>query len=612
MPPGILRSLAFWLLLSSIGPYISFANIINLSTNPGKISIPERSLWLSDTGNVWKQSGIEACLELKGYNQYNRNAFVYREFRGPAILQFQLATEDVAGEYILELRNTAIDKAQLLLIDDEGNQYKTRIIGDVFPFEERYIQYRTLVFPIELQAGKTYRCYLALEKSNRILSTIIELFPTPLWEQRSKHLNLIYGLFFGLFVMVIIIAFTMLLIMKHRLFLYYGLYVCFMLLLLSCFHGYSYQYLFPNNPTIQQYFMLVVQYSGMIFGNLYAFQFLGFRHHDRVINPARMVFVAIYSLGIVNSIFHQAIPPNVQSVFNIIFVTVEILNTILLAGLSIWYLIKYKSEVALVFLVSFIFVGISVFYTNLSFVVESLTYIPVGHSLFVGLAIEMIILTLYMILQYKNLENRKIRAEHQFAEEKIKSQSAFINGQELEKRKLALNLHDNIGSLLLALKQQVSAHPDPVLLEKAINKISNDVRNISHELMPSTLEQLGLVAAVRELAHKNNSLKFHIKEITPTPSINPNVAIQLYRIIQELIKNTYTHANAGNIFIQFLTENESLEITYEDDGKGFNQATILKGVGMNSIQTRTQLVNGNLSIESGVGQGMVAIIKVFL
>lgn len=576
------------------------------------ISIPENATWTSDRDSLWFTQGLVSfAKDVSSFQEYARNSFVYDDFQAPSILKFKINTDSlIENSFVLELRNTEIDKAQLLVLEGDSIVWESMIIGDVFPFQERYFDYRTLAFPITLESNKSYTMILGLEKQNRIINSLIELYSKSSWEKRKSGLHLVYGLFFGLFLTVVILAFSLFSFIQRRLYLYYGIYVICMILLLGCFHGFNYQYLFPSSPSIQQYFMLIVQYLSLIFGNLYAFQFLGEHRHPKWVTIIRSVFVGVYVVGLINAVIHLDVNYLVEKMLNLLFITVEISNTLMLAGLSIWYLLKYKSGAAGAFLVSFLFVGVAVFYTNLSLVVDDVNYIPIGHSLLFALAIEMVILTLYMIVQFKQVENSKIIAENELVTERIKSQHAFNQGQELEKKKLAIQLHDEIGSTLLALKHQLETIPKTGKVREQLIQVSREVRGLSHGLLPTTLQELGLVAAVKEAISTNGSINFHFSEITPTGRLGEEKSIQIFRIVQELVKNSYQHAEAENVYIQFLTEGEIFEVHYEDDGKGFDLNNIIGGIGMRSMQERANMIEADITFESSPGNGMTALIKV--
>ena len=575
------------------------------------ISIPENASWISDDQGVWFSDGLASFIHETSFKEYSRNSFVYKGFSGPAILKFHLRTDALEEHsFVLELRNTEIDKVQLLILEGDRIVWESKMIGDVFPFEERYFDYRTLAFPVSLEPHKSYTFLLGLEKQNRIINSLIELYTKPAWEQRKSGLHLIYGLFFGLFFTVVILAFSLFSFIRRKLYLYYGIYVICMILLLGCFHGFNYQYIFPNSPGLQQYFMLIVQFLSLIFGNLYAFQFLGEDRHAKWVRTTRSVLIGVYVFGLLNTIIHVDVHYNVEKVLNMVFILVEISNTIILAGLSIWYIFIYRSGAAVAFLVSFIFVGVAVFYTNLSFVIDSMNYIPIGHSLLLALAIEMIILTLYMIVQFKQVENEKIIAENQLVTERIKNQHAFNQGQEMEKKKVAIQLHDEVGSSLLALKHQLESIPETSKIRDQLIQLSREVRGLSHSLLPTTLQELGLSAAVKELVSSNGSIDVHFKELTPTGEIREETSIQIYRIIQELIKNSYQHADADNIFIQFVTEGETFEVHYEDDGKGFDTENFVGGIGMRSMHERAAMIKADINLESTPGKGMTAMVRV--
>lgn len=595
----------------------SQSQAISLDSATKRVSVSEFSHWAVDKNNVWLEKGIDSCRWLDGYQPYHRNAFVYQQFTGPPILRFTLNTGPLdSKEFVLHLRNTEIDRVQLLIIDEEGRTWKSKIIGDVYPFSERYIFDRILAIPFSVENDRRYTCYLGLEKKNRLISSIIEISERKHWEAHSSRLNLIYGLSMGTFLTFTLISFSLLVIIRQRLYLYYGLYILSVFLILFSIHGYSFRFFYPERPEASQYFMLLAQFLALIFGNLYAFRFIGFRHHLRLLNPFKTILISLYVLGIINTILRYQLSEPLERFFNYLFISTEVFNILFLFFFSLYYYLRFKVPEALVYFISFNAVGLAVLYTNVSFFTSALFYIPIGHSLILGLTVEILILAIYMIINYKSTENKRLLAESRIAEEKIKNQFAMITGQELEKRKIALNLHDNIGSSIILLKQKLEIlNPKKFttqlkILRSETARISREIRNISHELLPVTLEELGLVAATKELINVNGELTFHFSELTPTYQFSQKEAIQLYRILQELIKNSVQHAQAEHISIQFLTEPESFQLTYEDDGIGLDKSTFTKGLGFKSLETRVNMLKGSNHLESEPGKGVLVIIEV--
>jgi len=200
---------------------------------------------------------------------------------------------------------------------------------------------------------------------------------------------------------------------------------------------------------------------------------------------------------------------------------------------------------------------------------------------------------------------------------KIKRQKAL----EEERNRISRDLHDNLGAQLSTARMFVSSlkHDNESLTETIDNTVGLldnsilELRKIMNETSASTLHEKGFLAATEELANKINQLHF----ITFTLSHHnidkrPEFKIEheLYRIIQELVNNTLKYAEAKNISIDLLKRDGILVLMYEDDGKGYDIASVLKGNGLNNIEFRVQSVNGTIEFDSMPGAGSRTIVEI--
>jgi two-component system NarL family sensor kinase len=148
---------------------------------------------------------------------------------------------------------------------------------------------------------------------------------------------------------------------------------------------------------------------------------------------------------------------------------------------------------------------------------------------------------------------------------------------------------------------------------EALAEVIADMRNISFNLMPKTLEEFGLVKAVQEfckhlLHHK--AVQFIIKEINRLPEFTSEMKIDLYRIIQEFINNAIRHGNANKISIFFSSNKNSLKLLLRDNGKGFDCRVATKGMGIQNVCSRVKSHNGIVNIASTIGKGTTYTINI--
>ena len=227
------------------------------------------------------------------------------------------------------------------------------------------------------------------------------------------------------------------------------------------------------------------------------------------------------------------------------------------------------------------------------------------------------------------LENARLWEELKQKEE-LRGQllQSTISAQELERKRIARELHDQTGqaltSLMVGLKILEKDSP-----EKIRHKVSDmrqltaqtlgTVHNLALELRPSSLDDLGLVAALRQYTHDFGD-KFGIQSDFQTIGFDdrrllPEVEITIYRIVQEAIMNIVKHAEAAQASVLLEIRGTSIVAIVEDNGKGFktgrlSQSPTKETLGLYGMYERAALINGKITIESEPGRGTTLFLEV--
>lgn len=226
---------------------------------------------------------------------------------------------------------------------------------------------------------------------------------------------------------------------------------------------------------------------------------------------------------------------------------------------------------------------------------------------------------IYSRFRYKQ---KTIRAKEQIERQKERFK-AIIEAEEKERIRIAKELHDGLGQILSTAKLNVSgmeeniAEDDKTLLQNSmtlIDEACEEVRNISHNMMPSVLTRLGLIPALRELSGKINDagqINVTLRVSDFSDELNEALKISIYRIIQEILNNTIRHAHASKILIQIAQKENILDVTIRDNGIGFNTDNIenAKGIGWKNIFTRVSMLSGAININSVIKEGTETTIK---
>jgi PAS domain S-box-containing protein len=207
----------------------------------------------------------------------------------------------------------------------------------------------------------------------------------------------------------------------------------------------------------------------------------------------------------------------------------------------------------------------------------------------------------------------------------------LINAQENERKRIAIELHDELGQSLMGLKFQLSdllKRPRKsqkelnLEIEQALGMIDDmgrKVRRLSRDLRPSILEHFGLFEALQWLLDES-ARQYHLKIIKNIPesffTFSQEQAIIIFRIFQEALTNIGKHARAGRVTITMLEKDKEAVFSIEDDGRGFDPKEVTgrpfseRGLGLTAMDERARMAGGALEIDSRRGKGTKIVFTV--
>ncbi|WP_405369279.1 MULTISPECIES: tetratricopeptide repeat protein [unclassified Nonlabens] len=215
-----------------------------------------------------------------------------------------------------------------------------------------------------------------------------------------------------------------------------------------------------------------------------------------------------------------------------------------------------------------------------------------------------------------NLKEKEINEQQVLSlkkDQEIKLIKAAVRGQDQERKKIAQEMHDSVGGNLAAIKlqfSQLSNHPDKLkLIYSQLDDTYEQVRNLSHNLLPKKIRENDFVFLVKEYINKveeASEITFNISffDEEKINKLNKVLQNEMFSIFQELTTNTLKYAQAKTIDIQLDLLNESLFFVYEDDGVGFDIAMTTLGIGLTNIKNRVENYNGILHIDSQPNRGV--------
>ncbi|MBO9583803.1 MAG: histidine kinase [Flavobacterium sp.] len=233
-----------------------------------------------------------------------------------------------------------------------------------------------------------------------------------------------------------------------------------------------------------------------------------------------------------------------------------------------------------------------------------------------SIILAIIIFLLFYFLYQNNILKQKIKRKDTKQKILLNIINSGIDTQEVERKKIASFLHDNINSLLssagLHLNTFTTQHDiksDEITKAKAILSEAHELlRDMSHDLVPSLLVRFGLIYALEDLCekHSNSAIEFEFSSSIPTSRrYVEKFEMKIYFIVSELFNNIIKHSEAQKANLSLIEKKDQLFLTIHDNGIGFRTQKLkdAEGFGLNRIRARIKKYKGTLSIVSKENQG---------
>lgn len=249
-------------------------------------------------------------------------------------------------------------------------------------------------------------------------------------------------------------------------------------------------------------------------------------------------------------------------------------------------------------------------------------------SLFFGLISILLFIILLLFWKFnKNQKKLSFQKEINYKQalltmenkQKLVVTNALLEGEEIERERIARDLHDGLGSMLSGLKMHLNkAEQNETYKLSEISSLLDvsikEVRNISQNLMPETLLRLGLEHALKDLCYSlsNKESNVEFQFLVENYTIPKNKEIVIYRIIQELVNNALKYAKATEILISCTQNSKIFYITVEDNGIGFNVDEVKQnnGMGLKNVMNRFDFLEGKIEIDSKRNKGTAIYIEI--
>ncbi len=215
-------------------------------------------------------------------------------------------------------------------------------------------------------------------------------------------------------------------------------------------------------------------------------------------------------------------------------------------------------------------------------------------------------------LMYEDLQRLNIALKQQ----EQRRVEAIIETQEKERKRVAEELHDNLGQMLSLVKLNLSRLEEQIegdrdlyyQTSEFLDESCTELRKIAHNIMPPDFEKKTLIEILEALLRKYataSGLNYRFDHYQVPDQIPVAVKFNLYRVTQEIINNILKHAQANKITLQLIGNEEGLDMMVEDDGKGFDVNFNTGGIGLQNISSRINLLKGTVEVDSSLQRGTI-------
>jgi len=307
--------------------------------------------------------------------------------------------------------------------------------------------------------------------------------------------------------------------------------------------------------------------------------------------------------GVLSFVVFYIQPANAIEISLFIFTNkaVQAAFTAIICG-CIYSLVKgYKPALIL-------FLGLIVFLLGAllrSFFIEHISYIIPPAPFEIGLLIEVFIISFGLMYRYNLFKKEKDRLASELKTEQLNVTRQILTTQENERKRIAEDLHDELGGDLAAIKMafqsfRLPEHQSEMTLQ-LLDKAAANTRSIAHNLMPPDFEKTTLTELLQHhYQHQNieGNIRFYFYSTGTAYPFDKPRELMIYRILMELTSNIFKHSGATESTIQIVYHATYLELIAEDNGHGFSSKST-DGIGIKNVRSRVDYLGGQINIDSG-------------
>ncbi len=512
--------------------------------------------------------------------------------------------------------NGGIFQIEFYLLNTNGQVLSQFITGSKYDFYTRPIQYRRFLFPMAVEPLASLVIFYRVDMRGNALHLPLLLEKRGSRQGFDSRISLFYAVYSGGLLFVSLFSFLAWLYAKNRLYLFYSLYVLSFCL---CFLGdgnFDVVWLYPHWPFLATLSPTIYGLFFCGFMLLFMSGFLQLEQSHKRMNWTVKLWLGLLAADLVLLPLAYVVFTNMALRMIVFTYTLFCFAGALVVQISCIVLrIKdnYKPAYLYGAALGFVIMALCMYLLRVLSIIPDL--IPSYVYTPLGVGMEIIILSFALIYTYNFYKDQHQQLSISLAQQKLDFSNQLIQIQQAEQKRIAQDLHDELGGNLAALKMNLQSLPlEDVKLTsqiiQLIDKASDNARNIAHDLMPPEFERTSLRELLQTFFNRLNTesgIRFHFYSSGKNNRFDKRDDLVIYRIIIELTNNIIKHSGASEATVQLIYYEEQLEIMAEDNGKGFTN-TSSNGMGLSNVQSRVNYLGGSLTIDSTL-HGTTIIVK---
>ena len=487
------------------------------------------------------------------------------------------------------------------------------LTGDAFPFRSRPIKVNYFAIPIPLATGEQSELVILLDKRHEFISGNVSLYSAEKFLQTVRLDSAVIAFFLGMAGFIFLFNFLLWLSLKDSVHLFFMAHLTSTTLYVLSSLGYGFEFIWPELLFSNSLIMTILSALWASTNLFLMKRFLGLtsstsRYAQATTGLAWYILIISFAGCSIALFQEQELPVYILQLGEFLLVTWIIANAVLVMAIFTEQ-IRKRNEAAYIYVaaLSFTILGTIIYTLTL------LNLLNAGHFttdwLLPGFLLEQIILAFGLTIRYNRFRQQNLNLQLTLAQERNQMTMQVINAQEVERRRLAADLHDDLGGTLATLRRRLGdlrqRQRDPLTadalrqLEPLVQKSTHDLRRIAHNLMPPEFDRLGLRHALDQLVQSQPAQPTHFSFVVAGQErrLPLEIELNLYRIVSELLQNIHKHAEARRAAVQLLYYEDHLSVMVEDDGLGSRvtkNSDTGAGLGLKNSSLRAEYIGARL------------------